>query len=138
MVLLQIIKSVKIVNSFNCAEKAAVCAVKARVFMEYPPKGNDIALTFSVQARNLYSTELEWMIIWLKAKGRVRRYYDHLNIMPEKDEMDAADMLSTTKTNSRHLVQASIIFMETAFNYKLKKNSEQSNKYYKLSSDLIL
>lgn len=124
-------------NNLNRSEKAAICAVKAKVFMEYAPKGNEIALKFSEQARNLHSTEPEWIIIWLKAKGRVRRYYDYLNKMPEKDEMDAAEMLSTTKTNCRHLVYASKIFMEVAFHNKINKKFKESDKYYKLSSDIL-
>lgn len=106
--------------------------------MEYPPKGNEIALKFSEEARRLHSTKPEWIIIWLKAKGRVRRYYNPINKMPDKEEVDAAEMLSTSKTKPWHLVQASTIFMEMAFIYKFKNNYKESNKLYKLSSDLIL
>ncbi|XP_025197118.1 uncharacterized protein LOC112595929 [Melanaphis sacchari] len=129
------LKNVKQITSFNRAEKAAVCAVKARIFMEYPPKGNDIALKFADQARTLHSTEPEWIVIWLKAKGRVRRYYEQYK-MPENDEINAAEMLCSTKTKARLLIQASKLYMEVAFINKLKNNKEESNKYYKISSDI--
>jgi len=93
------LKNIKQINSFNRAEKAAICAVKARVFMEYPPKGNDLALKYADQARTLHSTEPEWIIIWLKAKGRVRRYYEQYK-MPDDDEIDAAEILCSTKTKA--------------------------------------
>jgi len=116
-------------------EKAAVCAVKARIFLEYPPKGNDIALKFADQARTLDSTEPKWIVIWLKAKGRVRRYYEQL-AMPENDEIDCAKILSSAKTNARHLIKASKVYFEVAYVNKLKNNREESNKYYKLSYDI--
>jgi len=129
------LKNLKKINNFNRAEKAAVCAVKARIFMEYPPKGNDIALKFADQARTFHSTEPEWIVIWLKAKGRVRRYYEQYTI-PDNNEIDAAEILCSTKTKARLLIQASKVYMEAAFANKLKNNKEESNKYYKLSSDI--
>lgn len=105
--------------------------------MEYPPIGNDIALKFANEARNLHSTEPEWIIIWLKAKGRVRRFYSQFK-MPENDEVNAAEILCTTKTRPRFLVQASKLYMEVAFCHKLSNNREKSMEYYKLSSDLTL
>lgn len=131
----KLLMNLKQINNFNRAEKAAVCAVKARIFMEYPPKGNDIALKFADQARTFHSTEAEWIVIWLKAKGRVRRYYEQYTI-PYDDEMDAAEILCSTKTKARLLIQASKVYMEAAFANKLKNNKEESNKYYKLSSDI--
>lgn len=103
--------------------------------MEYPPKGNDKALKFADQARTFHSTEPEWIVIWLKAKGRVRRYYEQYTI-PDSDEMNAAEILCSTKTKARLLIQASKVYMEAAFANKLKNNKEESNKYYKLSSDI--
>lgn len=103
--------------------------------MEYPPKGNDIALKFADRARTLHSTEPEWIIIWLKAKGRVRRYYAQY-AMPEDDEIDAAETLCSTKTKARLLIQASKLYMETAFINKLKNNQDESKKFYKLSYDI--
>ncbi|XP_026822086.1 uncharacterized protein LOC113560423 [Rhopalosiphum maidis] len=131
----ELLKNVKEINNFNRAEKAAVCAVKTRIFMEYSPKGNDIALKFADQARTLHSTEPEWIVIWLKAKGRVRRYYEQFS-MPENAELDAAEILCSTKTKARLLIQASKVYMEAAFVNKLTNNREESNKYYKLSSDI--
>lgn len=104
--------------------------------MEYPPKGNDIALKFADQARTLHSTEPEWIIIWLKAKGRVRRYYEQFK-MPEDDEMNAAEMLCSTKTEARLLIQSSKLYMEAAFVNKLKNNQDESKRFFKLSSDII-
>lgn len=130
-------KNIKPINTLNRAEKAAICAVKARVFMEYPPKGNDIALTFANEARNYHSTEPEWIVIWLKAKGRVRRYYFQFK-MPDLDEFDAAETLSTTKTKPLLLIEASKLFMEAGFIHKLNKNQNESDKFYKISSELTL
>lgn len=124
-------------KNLNRAEKAAICAIKALVFMEYPPKGNDIALKFAEQARNLHSTEPEWIIIWLKAKGRVRRFYSSYK-MPDDGEIDAAEILCTAKTKPRLLIRASKLYMEVAFIHKLNKNHQESKKFYKLSSDLVL
>lgn len=123
-------------KNLNRAEKAAICAVKALVFMEYPPKGNDIALQFAEQARNLHSTEPEWITIWLKAKGRVRRFYSQYQ-MPDDDEIDAAEILSTAKTKPRLLIRASKLYMEVAFIHKVNRNHQESKKFYKLSSDLV-
>jgi len=129
------LKNIKQINNLNRAEKAAICSVKARIFMEYPPKGNDIALKFADRARTLDSTEPEWIIIWLKAKGRVRRYYEQYQ-MPEDDEIDAAKMLCSTKTNARPLIQASKLYMEAAFVNKIKNNKNESKKLYTLSCDI--
>uniref|UniRef100_A0A2S2PAG1 Uncharacterized protein n=1 Tax=Schizaphis graminum TaxID=13262 RepID=A0A2S2PAG1_SCHGA len=131
----KLLKNVKKINSFNCAEKAAICAVKARIFLEYPPKGNCIALKFADQAQTHNSTEPEWILVWLRAKGRVRRYYEQF-AMPENDEMDAAKILASAKTNAGLLIKASKVYLEAAFVNKLKNNREESNKYYKLSYDI--
>lgn len=129
-------KAIKPVKSFNRAEKAAICAIKARVFMEYPPKGNDIGLKFADHARNLNSIEPEWIVIWLKAKGRVRRFYAQFK-MPDEHELEAAEMIYTAKTKPRLLIQASKLYMEVAFVHKINYDFVKSEKFYKFSSDLI-
>ncbi|XP_001946582.1 uncharacterized protein LOC100165115 [Acyrthosiphon pisum] len=131
----KLLNDIKQINNFNRAEKAAICAVKGRVFMEYAPKGNDIALEFASRARNLYSAEHEWIIIWLKAKGRVRRYYQPYT-MAGNDEMDAAKTLCSTTLKSHILIEVSQLYKETGFVYKMKNNYSESNKYYKLASDI--
>jgi len=103
--------------------------------MEYPPKGNDIALEFASRACNLYSEEHEWIIIWLKAKGRVRRYYQPFQ-MVGNDEMDAAKTLCSTKLKSHILIEVSQLYKEAGFVNKIKNNYNESIKYYKLASDI--
>jgi len=103
--------------------------------MEYAPKGNDIALEFASQACNLHSAEHEWIIIWLKAKGRVRRYYQPFE-MPGNDEMDAAKMLCSTNLKSHILIEASQLYKEAGFVSKMKSDYNESNKFYKLASDI--
>ncbi|XP_025425242.1 uncharacterized protein LOC112694091 [Sipha flava] len=130
----KILKNVKPVNGLNQTEKAAICGLKALIFMEYPPKGNDIGLKLAEEARILDSSEIEWIKIWLKAKGRVRRFYDMLKI-PDEDEIHAADILCT-KTNPRDLIEASDLYINVASSYKQDK--EKARKYFKISSDVIL
>lgn len=124
-------------NSLNQAEKSAICAVKARVFMEYPIVGNEIALKLADKARKLEPNESEWIMIWLKAKGRVRRYYNHYE-MPDMHETFAAELLSALKSKPRALIQASKHFKNVANCHKTQFNSKESNKYYKISSELIM
>ncbi|CAI6349312.1 unnamed protein product [Macrosiphum euphorbiae] len=131
----KLLNDIKQINNFNSAEKAAICAVKARVFMEYSPKGNDIALNFADQARALHPTEPELIIIWLKAKGRVRRYYDPTEI-PGDDEIEAAESVCSIKSNSKLIFEASQIYKEVGYIYKTKKNYKESNKFFKLSFDI--
>ncbi|CAI6343167.1 unnamed protein product [Macrosiphum euphorbiae] len=131
----KLLNDIKQINNFNCAEKAAICAVKARIFMEYPPKGNDIALEFASRACNLYSAEHEWIIVWLKAKGRVRRYYQPFD-MADNDEMDAAKTLCSTKLKSHILIEVSQLYKEAGFVNKIKNNYNESNKYYTLASNI--
>ncbi|KAL5240437.1 hypothetical protein ACI65C_007847 [Semiaphis heraclei] len=130
-----LLKDVKQVNIFNKADKTAICAVKANIFMEYPIKGNNIALELINQAIT-NSTESEWIVIWLKAKGRVRGYAEHFKI-PRNDEIDAANKLCSTKSNPEHLIKASEIYKEVGNNYKSINNHRESNKFYKLSTDII-
>ncbi|KAL5240438.1 hypothetical protein ACI65C_007848 [Semiaphis heraclei] len=131
----KLLKDVKQVNIFNKADKAAICAVKAKMFMEYPIKGNNIALELINQAITNYN-ESEWIVIWLKAKGRVRRYAEHFK-MPGDDEIDAANKLCSTKSNPEHLIKASELFKEVGSVYKSINNHRESNKFYKLSTDII-
>lgn len=105
--------------------------------MEYPPKGNDIALKFADEARYLNPTELEWVVVWLKAQGRVRRFY-HQYQMVYDTEIEAAEMLSKAKTNPHLLYKASKPYMERGFYHKLNKNYEESMKFYRLSSNIAL
>jgi len=128
------LKDVKQVTIFNKAEKAAICAVKAEIFMEYPIIGNNIALEFANEAIT-NSTELDWVVIWLKAKGRVRRYSKPFQ-MPGDDEIDAANMLRSTKTKPKHLFKASELFKEIGTVYKYDNHTE-STKYFKLSLEII-
>ncbi|XP_016657441.1 uncharacterized protein LOC100160247 isoform X2 [Acyrthosiphon pisum] len=131
----KLLKDVKHVNNFNQAEKSAICAVKASIFMVYPSKGNVIALNFANQARALHPTEPEWIIVWLKAKGRVRRSYES-HKMPGDDEIDAAEILCSMKRNPSHLIRASQLYKEAGYINKLKNNHNESTKFFKLSSDV--
>lgn len=67
--------------------------------MEYVPNRDIIVLKFANEARNLYSKEPHWLVIWLKAKRRIRRYNDVEKSMPDKDEMEAACILSSQKNS---------------------------------------
>ena len=131
----QLLKDVKHVKNFNQAEKSAICAIKAKIVMEYPAKGNAIALNFADQARALHPTEPELIMIWLKAKGRVRRSYEPYK-MPDDDEINSADILCSIKTNHRHLIRASQLYKEAGYINKLKNNHNESTKFFKLSSDI--
>jgi len=87
-----------------------LCAIKAYVFIEYPPKGHEIALKFATQARDLYPDEDGWIGIWLIAKGRVRRLTNKFSI-PDNSKLDAANMLLKSKlNNSTDLIMASSFF----------------------------
>lgn len=103
--------------------------------MEYPQEGNDIALKFINQARYLDSIEPEWIVIWLKAKGRVRRYYEKYK-MPDDDEIDAVQMLCTTQSKPHILVQAIHVYEEVGFIKKITYKPDESNHFYKLASDI--
>lgn len=120
----------------NQTEKAALCGVKAKLFLNYPPKGNDMALKVAEEARFLDPSEFEWIKIWLTSKGRVRRFYDKLKI-PDADEIHAADILQTKTTNPRFLLEAAELYINVA-KYYYDKNIEESREYFKLSSVVIL
>lgn len=133
-------KNVKPIDSLNHAEKALICGVKSRIFMEYTPIGNIIAFKFAEQAHHFQSEQPEWMITRLITKGRIIRnnQIHQIRQMPEKDEMDVAKILSASKTNPAHLLQAAGIFINAALVYKLNDNYYKSNKLYWTSSELIL
>lgn len=131
----KLLEDVKDKNDFNEAEKSVVCAAKASIFMEYPAKGNVIALKFADQARTLHSTEPEWTFIWLKARGRVRRSNEPYK-MPGDDEIKAAELLCSIKTNPKHLIRSAQLYREAGFIYKLNNNHTESNKLFKLSAEI--
>lgn len=130
-------KDLRSVNSLNRAEIAAISAVKARIFMLYAPMGNCIALKFADQARNIQTDETEWKLVWLKAKGRVRRYYNKIQ-MPGEDEINAVKMLSLTQSKPWFLIQASKMYMEIAFIHSVNNNREEYKIHNTISSDLIM
>ncbi|XP_022178163.1 uncharacterized protein LOC111039142 [Myzus persicae] len=131
----KLLKDIKDKNDFNEAEKSAVCAVKAKIFMEYSSKLNEIALICADEARTLHSTEPEWTFIWLKAKGRVRRFNEPYK-MPGDDEIKAADLLCSKRTSPFFLIKSSQLYKEAGFINKLKNNYKESDKFFKLSSDM--
>lgn len=129
-------KHIKSVNSLSRDERAAIFAVKARVFMVYAPKGIDIALRFADRARDLQPIETEWTMVWLKAKGRARRRHSKTQ-MPAEDELDAAKTLSSTLSKCRCLIQASKTYMEIAFIHSINNNRVECQIHSAISSDLI-
>lgn len=138
--LFQILKSIKPLSNFNKTEKAMICAMKSKIFMEYPSEDNKIALELAESARNFNDTEIYWTSIWLKAKGRKRRF-DKKFILPFRDELEAAKKLSTYENHPEFLLGASNVFKEAGFALKIRAscdNIKESNTYYKLSIDLIL
>lgn len=97
-----------------------------------------MALELAESARNFNDTEMYWLSIWLKAKGRKRRY-DRKYTLPFRDELEAANKLSTYENNPHFLLCASNVFKEAGFILKIASNNlNESNKYYKLSIDLTL
>lgn len=133
------IENVKPINILNEAEKSAICAIKACVFMEYAPNGNAIALKLANEARKLYCNEPEWIIIWLKAAGRIRRFNSVGKSMPGKDEVEAADILcSQTNPKPKFLINACKIYHDMAIVYKIHNNKGKSQYYYTLGYDLLM
>lgn len=131
--------NVKPINILSQAEKSAICALKACIFMEYPPNGNEFALKFANEARKLYSNEPQWIVIWLKAKGRVRRLYNVERSMPDNCEVEAADILcSQTNPKPIFLINACKIYHEIAIIYYIRNNKDKSQKYYKLGIDILM
>lgn len=106
--------------------------------MEYPPEGNIISLEFAEAARNYNDSEMLWICIWLKAKGRKRRY-DRRFTPPFREELEAANKLSSCRNNPELLLSASSVYREAGFIHKVNytaENINESNKYYQLSIDL--
>lgn len=135
----QVLKNIKPSSNFNKVERSAVCAIKSIVFLEYPPGGNQIALELVECARSLNYTEVKWISIWLKAKGRKRRFDRALNL-PSREELEAANKLSSYE-NAYLLLRASDVYKDAGFILKisnLRANISESNNYYKLSIDLTL
>lgn len=105
--------------------------------MEYPPKGNDIAIKFVEKACNLDSFEPTWDAVWLKAKGRVRRYSNRFS-MPDISELNVAKKLCFYDTSPIILIQVAKVYSEAANVCKFNSMSEDAYEYYSLSNDLLL
>ncbi|XP_050432047.1 uncharacterized protein LOC126840398 [Adelges cooleyi] len=133
----EIFSKIKPLSQMNRAERAAINAVKCKVFMEYPPAGNKIALNFAESARNLNDNEVKWIDMWLKVKGRERRF-DNKFTLPFREEFLAAEKLSTTLTDPELLIRASKLYEEAGFALKLSSNCLESDNYYKLASTLAV
>lgn len=125
-------------------ERAAVCALKSKVFMEYPPIGNKIALELAESARKLNDTEILWKTIWLQAKGRTRRYDNSMDrtykSMPLSEELSIANLLSSYENRPELWMIASDVFREAGivFRYNFSPaNIEESDKYFQLSVALL-
>jgi len=109
--------------------------------LEYPPGGNKIALELIELARNFNETEVYWTNIWLKAKGRMRRSDRYAPTLPCREELEAANKLSSYENNLEFLLSASNVYKEAGFMLKIssiRTNIEPSNNYFKLSADLAL
>lgn len=142
IIIFQILKDIKQYSSFNNVEKAAVYAIKSKVFLEYPHKGIKIALQLAEFARDFNNIEMRWISTWLKAKGRQRRF-DRDQTLPFRDELEAAYKLCSCENDPEYLLCASNVFYEAGFILKLNGNKTylnrlESRKYFKLSSNLIL
>ncbi|XP_060870952.1 uncharacterized protein LOC132945272 isoform X2 [Metopolophium dirhodum] len=129
-----LLNDVKPVKNFNDTEKAAIYAVKARIFMEYPPKGNDIALELAERALALHYLP-EWLLIWSKAK-KVVRHHNAPYTIPGDEEIDAALYLFKTQTKPKLLIHAYQIFKEASYINKIDKNSRQSKYFFDYSSKI--
>ncbi|CAI6346034.1 unnamed protein product [Macrosiphum euphorbiae] len=77
--------------------------------MEYSPKGNDIALEFASRACNLYSAEHEWIIVWLKAKGRLASNIAKKSVELAKDDTIQLCFILMACTENPKLLSKSII-----------------------------
>lgn len=107
--------------------------------MEYTPNGNIIALQLANEALNFYSNEPHWIVIWLKAKGRNRRFNNIGKLMPGRDEIEAADILSSQiNPKPQFLINACKIYYEVAVFNRIIHNEEKSQIYFKLGSDLLM
>lgn len=127
-------------TSFDKIEKAAVYAIKSKVFLEYSPEGNDIALNLAESARNFDDKEMYWVHIWLKAKRRNRRFYKILSY-PLRDELKAANKLSECFPNLELLLTAASVYAEAGNVLKLKPsfvNLKESLRFKKLTANLVM
>lgn len=107
--------------------------------MEYAPNGNVIALKLADEACNLYSKEPHWIVIWLKAKGRSRRFNNIGKSMPDRDEIEAADTLSSQiNPKPQFLINACKIYHDVAFYNRIIKDKETSQMYFKLGYNLLV
>jgi len=101
--------------------------------MEYPPKGNDVALELAHRARTL-STEPEWLLIWLKAKKRVRHRKEPYKI-PGNDEINDAQLLLHT-TSPKFFIHAYQLYKEAGFIHEMHNNLKLSKMFYNRSFDV--
>eukprot|EP00102_Acyrthosiphon_pisum_P021228 XP_016658438.1 PREDICTED: uncharacterized protein LOC107883282 [Acyrthosiphon pisum] len=126
-----LLNDVKPAKNFNDTEKAAICAVKARIFMEYPPKGNNIALELTERALALHYLP-EWLLIWLKAK-KVVRHDNAPYTIPGDEEINAALYLYKTQTKPKFLIHAYQLFKEAGYINNVNKNYGQSKYFFDYS-----
>lgn len=133
----QIVENVKPMNDFEPAEMATVCAIKAIVFMEYAPVGNDIGLKLADQARALQPDNLKWLAVWLTAKGRVRRYFDTLS-KPEECEVEAADVLLRAQNQNVYFLNKAFgIYINLGSYYERNSQLEKSYTSHKIALDIV-
>lgn len=133
----QILENVKPRNAFERKEVAAAYVVKAYVFMQYTPVGNDIGLKLVDQARALEPDILEWLVVWLTAKQRIRQYFIQFS-MPDKCEIEAADMLLHVKNQkASFMIKALEIYANVGRYYRHNSQLKESNKYYQIASDIV-
>ncbi|XP_050540156.1 uncharacterized protein LOC126904872 isoform X2 [Daktulosphaira vitifoliae] len=132
-----ILSKIKPLFKMNKVEVSAFNGIKCKVFLEYSPTGNKIALELAEISRNLNDTEVRWIDMWLKAKGRVRRYEQKFTL-PFREELKAAEKLSFYQKNPAALSRASKVYMEAGFVLKIQNKPHDSEKYYNLASNLAL
>lgn len=129
-------ENIKPIKCFYKAEKAAIFAIKSCVFMQYQPTGTDIGLKFANEARKLCPDEMEWTFIWLKAKGKYRRFY-HKYKLPDDDELEMSRQMIKTKIEPRFLVLAARLHKEAASIYRNNFKRYDANYYYKIAADIM-
>lgn len=124
-------------DDFEPAEIAAACIVKAYVFMQYAPEGNNIGLKFADRARALRPDDLEWMCVWLTVKGRVRRHSRYL-IEPDEYEVKAADLLLHAKNQKvAFLINALDVYGNLGDYYRNRSQIKVSNMYYETALGIV-
>lgn len=77
-------KNVKLVSELNDLEKRAIHAIKILVFMKYPPVSKCIVFKEADAVYTLNSDDAEWIHIWLTAKGRMNKEYNHFALPDSK------------------------------------------------------